>query len=308
MTHEDRPTSADVARAARERVATLSAGQPELESSARLQLRLIERQLVILDALPVDYPLPPVDVSGQWDQGLPAFAGLVFPLPYSAPVEQLDRFCDDLAEGGAGAVAEHILEVFIRGRVDRRSLLAASLRRDGRAIRAGANQLGVAPDLFWLVGELAAAPIAYRAQAKLLGDRRGADAPLWDDGHCLACGSWPGLAEMVADLRTMRCSFCGASWRPREMACTYCGESGERFTLAAPDVERPFWRLELCRVCDGYLKTIDVPRPAPFPLASLDDLATTTLDVAAMQHGFRRPPLRELASPSVPECPPAGAS
>ena len=65
---------------------------------------------------------------------------------------------------------------------------------------------------------------------------------------------------------------------------------------AAPDDERKDRRLEVCTSCGGYLKTIDLPELSPFPLLSISDIETTDLDVAAMEHGYARPPLRNFAT------------
>jgi FdhE protein len=96
----------------------------------------------------------------------------------------------------------------------------------------------------------------------------------------------------------MRCSFCAAGWELTTYACIYCDESGEQFVTAAPDQERKDRRVELCSSCGGYLKTIDLPELSPFPLLSISDIETTDLDVAAMEHGYARPQLKDLARKS----------
>ena len=63
---------------------------------------------------------------------------------------------------------------------------------------------------------------------------------------------------------------------------------------AAPDAERKDRRIEVCAGCGGYLKTIDVPELSPFPLLSISDIETTDLDVAAMEHGYARPRLKDF--------------
>jgi hypothetical protein len=44
------------------------------------------------------------------------------------------------------------------------------------------------------------------------------------------------------------------------------------------------------------LKTVDVPELSPFPLLSISDIETTDLDVAAMEHGYGRPPLKDFTT------------
>ncbi len=116
----------------------------------------------------------------------------------------------------------------------------------------------------------------------------------WPHGYCPACGSWPAVAEVVGGHRTLRCSFCSAGWELATYACIYCKESGEPFVTAAPDEERKDRRVEVCSACGAYLKAVDVPELSPFPLLSISDIETTDLDVAAMEHGYARPGLKEF--------------
>ena len=74
----------------------------------------------------------------------------------------------------------------------------------------------------------------------------------------------------------------------------YCDESGEPFVTAAPDEERKDRRVELCSGCGNYLKTVDLQEFSPFPLLAIADLETMDLDMAAMEHGFTRPPLKDF--------------
>ena len=100
--------------------------------------------------------------------------------------------------------------------------------------------------------------------------------------------------RVVAGHRTLRCSFCSSAWELRGYACIYCAEAGEQFVTVAPDDQHPERRLEACRACAGYLKTIDLNDLSPFPSLSISDIETTDLDVAAMQQGYQRPALKEF--------------
>ena len=182
------------------------------------------------------------------------------------------------------------------GALDAASLLAASLARDQPAIRNGAVHRSLAPDLMWLVAELAVSPFAHALQQALFAS---AALPDWTRGYCAACGSWPALAEVVAGRRVLRCSFCALAWELTAYACIYCDEQGAPFVTAAPDEERKDRRLEVCTACGGYLKTVDLPELSPFPLLAITDIETTDLDVAAMEHGYQRPPLKTF-SPRQP--------
>jgi FdhE protein len=146
-----------------------------------------------------------------------------------------------------------------------------------------------------MAADMVTAPIANALQETLLtdGDEAVREAVArWTRGTCPACGSWPALAEFFFGERLHRCAYCAAAWRIESRGCTYCGEHGEHFRTIPIDRGRPGKRLEVCRRCGGYLKTVDVASPTPFPLLAIEDFATADLDRAAAAHGFRRTALR----------------
>jgi len=291
---------------AEQRWQAIGEARPDLLPALALQRQLLTRVLelaAVLDGgrLP-KLSLPPRYLAAKLARGVPALAGEPIPLPLPALTPTLLHLCDALASGGAGEAAQHIKDAIGGGTIEAGSLLASSLHRDQSAIRTGAAHRGLSPDLLWLVAELAVSPFVHALQQLLLGSaaapelRSALDA--WNHGYCPVCGSWPAVAEVVAGHRTLRCSFCASAWELNSYACIYCGESGEQFVTAAPDEERKDRRVEVCSACGGYLKTIDVPELSPFPLLSISDIETTDLDVAAMEHGYARPALKELTKKS----------
>ena len=217
-------------------------------------------------------------------------------------------FCDDFIAGGAGDPARRVRAVIERREIEPGSLLRASLARRQEAIRQRANHVGVAPDLVWLVAELAVGPVAHRLQHDALVSVASAPSEVrdalrgWSRGECPACGSWPALAEARDGARRARCSFCGADWRPRAGACVYCAESGTAFLTAAADEAQTGRRIEFCRACGGYLKQVELPAATPFAILPVLDLETTDLDVLAAGRGYARPSMRPVAEPDAP-CP-----
>lgn len=312
-------TPEEALAAAEERWHAIVAVRAELGSAVDLQRRLLALVLELKQTFDAG-PLPRLSLPSRYlavklSRGVPALAGEPIPLPVPVLSHMLIRLCSELAAGGAGDVADHIRSAIERGDLDAASLLGASLSRDQAAIRTGATHRGLAPDLVWLVAELAIGPFAHALQRTLFAGAmkaQGADPagesgnnPLvpaldaWNHGYCPACGSWPALAEVVGGHRTLRCSLCAAAWELATYACVYCTESGVPFVTAAPDEERKDRRLELCSGCGAYLKTVDVVTLSPFPLLSIGDLETMDLDVAAMEHGYARPSLKEFARPSA---------
>jgi FdhE protein len=299
--------------AANERWEGVLTGRPELGGAVKLQRRLLElviglKQRIEGGRLP-RLSMPPRYVAAKLSRGVPALAGEPIPMPVQTLTTTLLELCSELADGGAGAVADHIRSSIESHDLDAGSLLAASLSRDQGAIRTGAVHRGLAPDLVWLVAELAVGPFVYALQRAVFAnavlpeqpETTRSDDPVrlalhdWNHGYCPACGSWPAMAEVVGGHRALCCSFCAAAWELTTYACVYCAEAGEGFVTAAPDEERKDRRVEVCSNCSGYLKTVDVGEMSPFPLLSIGDLETMDLDMAAMDHGYGKPAMKEFA-------------
>jgi FdhE protein len=270
----------------------LRAARPDLAPAVDLQQRLLSIVVSAATALQGKLPrlsLPPKYLAAKLARGVPILAGEPIPVPLHVLKSAFLTLCDALAEGGAGDAALHIKQSVESGQMEAGSLLTASLSRHQDAIRTGAVHRGLAPDLVWLLAELATSPFAHTLQTTLLPS----DAA-WNHGYCAACGSWPAMMEVVDGHRILRCSFCASAWERTEYSCTYCNNSSETFVTAAPDQERIQRRLELCGACQGYLKTVDVASLSPFPLLAIYDMETMDLDLAAMEHGYSRPPLKEI--------------
>lgn len=277
---------------------------PHLAPAVALQRELIALVVQLTDRIeqgPLPrLSLPPGYLAAKLTKGIPVLAAEPIPLPVSALKPTLLDLCDGLARGGAGEAAAHIRTALDEERMDAGSLLTASVRRDQAAIRTGAVHRGLAPDLVWLVAELAASPFVYALQRRLLASgtpdaRIRAALDTWNHGYCPSCGSWPALAEVVMGRRLLRCSFCALAWGLPSYGCIYCGEAGEKFVTAAPDEGRDGRRLEICSRCSAYLKAVSVPDLSPFPLLAITDLETMDLDMAAMERGYNRPALKDFS-------------
>ena len=283
------------------RWAQLAAERPDTLRGISLNRRLLTRQIALVDdpdLLDVHGPLTARgDVLESLRRGLPVLPLLQgLRLPLDRLTAAMTDFLDHLAWGGAGEAARKIARALAAGTLDPDAAVRASLTRDDAAARRLAAGQGLNLMVMWLAVDLAVAPAAHRLQRAVLEDQ--ADEGVrdaverWGRGPCPACGSWPSMAEFFLGERLNRCAYCACTW-PFAGGCTYCGESGAAFRTIALDRRAPGRRLELCRRCGGYLKSIDVERPTPFPLLAIEDLATSDLDTAAARHGFRRMPLSD---------------
>jgi FdhE protein len=291
--------------------AEITANLPDLAPAVTLQQRLLRLMLDASAGLDGTAPatFTAESTREKWRRGLPALWNETIAIPAGLK-EFLLPLCTALAECGAGESAIHIRDAILTNRIDADSLLGVSLARNQKAIRTSALHMGFSPDLVWLIGELGSAPLAHHLSTGLNASTtttgasqvRSADlqvgpqvGPLhWDRGYCPFCGSWPTFVEAHGGTHILRCSYCALGWSLQSHRCIYCGNAGEDFIAAAPDVDQPQRRVELCGRCSGYTKVIDVLEPTPFPLLAIADLATMSLDRGAMNRGYRRPELFDL--------------
>jgi FdhE protein len=178
---------------------------------------------------------------------------------------------DGLREGGARSDALAVLEAAVN--------LDAS-RFEHLALAAGAP---VEP--FSAVAPLAAMPLleAY-ARRQTAGNASGA--------FCAVCGAWPALAEArgLEGERRLRCARCGGDWRTQWLSCSFCGNDDHtRLTSLVAEHTGERRKVDACRDCTGYVKTVTTLSAADAPTLRLLDLATVDLDVAALERGFTRP-------------------
>ncbi len=283
--------------------------RPDLYAAVDLQRVLVTRSVELMaetGRIVRGASAAPADLLERIERHRPPVLDLAVDLDVDRLLPFLLGFCDDFIAGGAGSPARRVRAVIERGEIEPGSLLRASLARRQEAIRQRANHVGVAPDLLWLVAELAVGPVAHRLQQEALVTSATAavrDALRgWLRGECPACGSWPALVEARAGERHARCSFCGSDWIPKAGACVYCTESGDAFLTAAAGEAPAGRRIEFCRACGGYLKQIDLPAATAVAILPVLDLETSDLDLAAVGRGYARPSMRPAAEPETP-CP-----
>ena len=293
--------------------AEIAVKTPDLRPALALQMEMLHLLIDAADELDDSCgaaapELTPDRVMAKWARGVPAFRNVTVAFPTTLKALP-PRMCEVLERGGAGDSAAHIKAALAEGHIDGESLLRVSFARNQKAIRTSAIHMGMAPDLVWLVGELASSPLAHLLQSRVLSILPLQDAVrAWDRGYCLCCGSWPALIEMLNGDggRVLCCSYCAAGWQMTSHRCVYCGNGDGRFVAAAPDMAHQDRRLELCGACGSYTKAIAVSSLTPFPLMAIEDLATLDLDQAAMGREYSRPPLFDLDTidpPALSPCP-----
>ena len=110
--------------------------------------------------------------------------------------------------------------------------------------------------------------------------------------HCYVCGSRP-VVSFLQDLpdtlgkRSLACSLCSTEWRIDRLRCVNCGETNADQLLVHNAESIPHVRLEECRTCRRYLKTVALlDRGDAVPV--VDELATIEMDLWARDKGLEK--------------------
>ncbi len=110
----------------------------------------------------------------------------------------------------------------------------------------------------------------------------------WDYGYCPLCGSQPDMAYLdKIGKRYLHCELCGQEWPFPRLKCPFCqNEDHDTLGYFQSEQEEGF-RVDFCRKCKRYIKTIDkriFEETAPL---ELEFLSTIHLDILATEHGFK---------------------
>lgn len=107
--------------------------------------------------------------------------------------------------------------------------------------------------------------------------------PQLAQGRCPRCGGLPLASVLRGSSRFLACSFCGKEWSFPPEICPRCLDA-RRSAFETKGIDGV--RVEGCKACRGYLKSIDtgvIPDAEP----AVEVVATEELDRLARERGFR---------------------
>ncbi|MDR3762934.1 MAG: formate dehydrogenase accessory protein FdhE [Acidobacteriota bacterium] len=108
----------------------------------------------------------------------------------------------------------------------------------------------------------------------------------WGHGDCPVCGAPPAMASILANTpRKLVCGYCRTSWQFRRIGCAFCDNVDPKELEIFTSEEEPLFRLDHCKLCNGYLKTYTGRENMDL---FLSDWASLHLDLVARQNGLER--------------------
>jgi hypothetical protein len=128
-----------------------------------------------------------------------------------------------------------------------------------------------------------------KARARVLAKNGTLESLPSEDGVCPVCGSLPALTLLTTEgKREGLCPVCDTRWPLPRLACVHCRKTDPgKLSYFSAETDEGL-RLEVCRACGHYWKTIDLRRKRIDPIPELEDLLTTSLDLWAQEKGYRR--------------------
>ena len=114
-----------------------------------------------------------------------------------------------------------------------------------------------------------------------------AESP-WSEGYCPICGREPKISEIREEggKRFLFCGQCGFEWQFGRVKCPFCGNEDQQ-TLAYFTIEdEEKYRVDVCNVCNKYIKTVDFRKTEKKPNLDVEDIATLHLDILADEEGY----------------------
>lgn len=252
-----------------------------------VEVRALEDRLAAETALPPLALVPPERMQQQLAQGLPL-------LPLVPPAIPADQFLAHLTqyrallrrfkpELGDDLDAQ---ERALRGiRPEVAALLVEGLLHiQNDVIYDTCQDLGIAPERFFFLGQLALRP--YLAA---YGERLEAvvEFDAYRGTFCPVCGRRPAMGRIDGDnVKHLHCPACDHVWRAHRIACYNCGSAESEklgfFTVEGND-ER---RVEHCSECGDYLKVLNQRIRGRKVDFLVEDAATLHLDQLAEAEGY----------------------
>lgn len=262
---QQRPVARETLAPFRELVALMIQAEPEINTAAPEE-RLLEIKR---------------------EEGFPIFSRDDLPLDLDLASELLKRFLGHLGatEREDREGLKKALEYSEAKPEWAERLFKAILRQDEKSLSRIAKEVDLDPGVLQFLGGVAMRPSLHTFRDSISDtiDKEG-----WGYGYCPLCGSQPGIAYFEkSGKRYLHCELCGEEWPFPRVRCPFCDNHDHETLGYFQAEEEEGFRVDFCKQCQRYVKTIDkrvFEEPAPL---EVENLATIHLDVLATKHGFK---------------------
>ena len=165
------------------------------------------------------------------------------------------------------------------------NLFKAVLKKDDKKLSKTGKEVDLNPKVLQFLAQVALRPSLQELRHSLCEkiENKG-----WDYGYCPVCGSQPNMAYLDrTGKRLLHCELCGEEWPYPRLNCPFCRNEDQKSLGYFYSEREEGVRVDFCRKCHRYIKTIDTRSFENSAPMELEYLATIHLDILANENGFK---------------------
>ena len=165
-------------------------------------------------------------------------------------------------------------------------LFKTILKMDEKTLNKMGKEVDLNPKVLVFLVQTAMKPSLYALRNSI--SKKHLEQTGWDYGYCPLCGSQANMAYLdKTGKRYLHCELCGEEWHYPRLNCPFC-QNVDHKTLGYFQVEQEEgFRVDFCRKCQRYIKTIDKRLLEQSGPMELEYLATIHMDLLASEQGFK---------------------
>ncbi len=221
------------------------------------------------------------------EEGFPLFSRRDLPLDFETASKLLSRFMDHLmstrredSDGLKKALEKSKSDTDWTNR-----LFRALLEKDDESLTRFGRETDLDPKVLQFFAQLALRPSLEHLRNSVSEqiEKKG-----WDYGYCPLCGSEPNMAYLdKTGKRHLHCELCGEEWPHPRLNCPFCQNQEQKSLGYFQSEQEEGLRVDFCRRCERYIKTVDQRVLEDAGSIELEYLASLHLDLLANKYGFR---------------------
>ena len=166
-------------------------------------------------------------------------------------------------------------------------LFEALFKEDESLFEQMSRAMGIKKETLAFVCYLSLAPSISASSDQLFSSYSDAHG-MWEKGICPICGSPPSISALEENgSRFLICGFCSHKWRFQRLCCPFCENRDSQTLHYFFQKDEDGYRIDVCDVCERYIKNVDTQKIGRFFYPPLEQVATLHLDLAARKKGYK---------------------
>ncbi len=221
------------------------------------------------------------------EEGFPLFSRRDLPLDFESASKLLSRFMDHLMSTRRED-SDGLKKALEKSKSDAdwtKALFRAVLEKNDESLTRFGRETDLDPKVLQFFAQLALRPSLEHLRNSVSEqiEKKG-----WDYGYCPLCGSEPNMAYLdKTGKRHLHCELCGEEWPHPRLNCPFCQNPEQKSLGYFQGEQEEGLRVDFCRRCERYIKTVDQRVLEDAGSIELEYLASLHLDLLANKYGFR---------------------